>query len=50
MLPSDQGDLNDIADFGDTFEPEDLSVLAGFFDVGAEEDENGSGAGINGYK
>ena len=32
-LPRDQGTLNDMSDFGDTFEPEDPSVLAGFFDL-----------------
>lgn len=32
-LPSDQGSLNDMDDFGDTFEPEDPSELAGFFSL-----------------
>lgn len=30
-LPSDQGSLDDMNDYGDTFEPEDPSELAGFF-------------------
>ena len=30
-LPSDQGNLDDLDDYGDTYEPEDPSVLAGFF-------------------
>ena len=34
-LPSDQGSLDDMNDYGDTFEPEDPSVLAGFFDLDA---------------
>ena len=34
-LPSDQGSLDDMDDYGDTFEPEDPSVLAGFFDLDA---------------
>lgn len=34
-LPSDQGGLDDMDDYGDTFEPEDPSVLAGFFDLDA---------------
>ena len=32
-LPHDQGSLDDLDDFGDTFEPEDPSVLAGFFNL-----------------
>ena len=32
-LPHDQGSLDDMDDYGDTFEPEDPSVLAGFFDL-----------------
>ena len=34
-LPHDQGSLDDLDDYGDTFEPEDPSVLAGFFDLDA---------------
>ena len=34
-LPTDQGSLDDMDDYGDTFEPEDPSVLAGFFDLDA---------------
>ena len=34
-LPSGQGSLEDMDDYGDTFEPEDPSVLAGFFDLDA---------------
>ena len=30
-LPSDQGNLDDLDDYGDTFEPEDPSELAGFY-------------------
>lgn len=37
MLPSDQGSLDDMDDYGDTFEPEDPSVLAGFFDLDAAD-------------
>ena len=32
-LPSDQGSLDDLDDYGDTFEPEDPSELAGFYDL-----------------
>jgi hypothetical protein len=32
-LPSDQGALDDLDDYGDTYEPEDPSVLAGFYDL-----------------
>jgi len=32
-LPTDQGTLNDMDDYGDTFEPEDPSELAGFFSL-----------------
>lgn len=32
-LPHDQGSLDDMNDYGDTFEPEDPVVLAGFFDL-----------------
>lgn len=41
-LPYDQGTLNDMDDYGDTFEPEDPSVLAGFFNLDGE-DANGAG-------
>ena len=34
-LPSDQGSLDDLDDYGDTLEPEDPSVLAGFVDLDA---------------
>lgn len=37
MLPSDQGSLDDMDDYGDTFEPEDPSELAGFFDLEAAD-------------
>ena len=32
-LPSDQGKLDNMDDYGDTFEPEDPTVLAGFFNL-----------------
>ena len=32
-LPADQGSLDDMEDFGDTFEPEDPSVLACFHNL-----------------
>ena len=32
-LPSDQGNLDDLEDFGETLEPEDPSVMAGFFNL-----------------
>ena len=32
-LPSDQGKINDLEDYGDTLEPEDPSELAGFFNL-----------------
>ena len=32
-LPSDQGELDNMDDYGDTFEPEDPTVLAGFFNL-----------------
>ena len=35
-LPSDQGNLDDLNDYGDTLEPEDPSMLAGFFDLDEE--------------
>ena len=35
-LPSDQGSLDDLNDYGDTLEPEDPSVLSGFFDLDKE--------------
>ena len=34
-LPSDQASLDDLDDYGDTLEPEDPSVLAGFLDLDA---------------
>lgn len=34
-LPTDQGSLDDLSDFGETYEAEDPSVLAGFFDLDA---------------
>ncbi len=40
-LPSDQGSLDDMNDYGDTFEPEDPSVLAGFFDLDARGGTHG---------
>ena len=33
ILPTDQGELNNLDDYGDTFEPEDPTVLAGFFNL-----------------
>lgn len=36
MLPSDQRTLDDMSDYGDTFEPEDPSELAGFYNLDAE--------------
>ncbi len=38
-LPSDQGGLDDLEDYGDTLEAEDPSVMAGFFclDDGGED-------------
>ena len=41
-LPSDQGALDDLDDYGDTLEPEDPSVLAGFFDL---DSKSGGGGG-----
>lgn len=35
-LPSDQRTLDDMSDYGDTFEPEDPSELAGFYNLDAE--------------
>lgn len=32
-LPSEQGNLDDLDDYGDTYEPENPSVLAGFYDL-----------------
>ena len=32
-LPTDQGELDNMDDFGDTFEAEDPAVLAGFFNL-----------------
>lgn len=39
-LPSDQGSLADLDDYGDTLEPEDPSLLEGFFDL---DDRPGGG-------
>ncbi len=36
-LPSDQGKLSDMNDYGDRFEPEDPSVLAGFYNLDGDE-------------
>ena len=47
-LPSDQGSLDDMNDYGDTFEPEDPSLLAGFYDldgVDRMDGIDGSGGG-----
>ena len=49
-LPSDQGSLDDMEDYGDTYEPEDPAELAGFFDLGElnekdEKDELDKGGG-----
>ena len=41
-LPTNQGSLNDMDDYGDTFEPEDPSELAGFFSL---DESVGSGGG-----
>ena len=38
-LPSNQGELNNMNDYGDTFEPEDPSVLAGFFNLDEKHNE-----------
>ena len=48
-LPHDQGSLDDMNDFGDTFEPEDPSVLAGFFDLD-DPQEISTSKKINGEK
>ena len=40
-LPSDQGNTYGLEDYGDTFEPEDPSVLAGFIDLDAAEEKRG---------
>ena len=42
-LPSDQGSLDDMDDFGDTLEPIDPSELAGFFDLDGSESTNALG-------
>ena len=48
-LPHDQGSLDDMDDYGDTFELEDPSVLAGFFDLDKQDKpsrtKNNSGNG-----
>ncbi len=38
-LPSNQGALNNMDDYGDTFEPEDPSVWAGFIDLDERYEE-----------
>lgn len=42
-LPSDQGSLDDMEDYGDTYEPEDPAELAGFFDL---DSKIGGGGGV----
>ena len=42
-LPSDQGRLNDLTDYGDTYEPEDPSELAGFYDLDRRPDPRNTG-------
>ncbi len=37
-LPHNQGSLDDMNDFGDTLEPEDPSVLAGFFGLDMDKE------------
>lgn len=44
-LSHDQGSLDDMNDYGDTFEPEDPSVLAGFFDLDDPHSTTTSGGG-----
>ena len=39
-LPSDQGSLDDLDDYGDTYEPEDPSELAGFYHLDALSDSD----------
>lgn len=48
-LPHDQGSLDDMDDYGDTFETEDPSVLAGFFDLDAVEDADVPDAAIENH-
>lgn len=38
-LPSDQGELSNPDDYGDTLEPEDPAVLAGFFNLDERKEE-----------
>lgn len=38
-LPSGQGSLDDLDDYGETLEPEDPSVMAGFYDLDDPSDE-----------
>ena len=38
-LPSDQGSLDDLDDYGETMESEDPSVMAGFYDLDDPSDE-----------
>ena len=44
-LPTDQGNLSDMDDYGDTLETIDPAELAGFFDLSEDEDEDSVGAG-----
>ena len=39
-LPCDQGSLDDLDDYGEVLEPEDPSVLAGFYDLDDPSDED----------
>lgn len=39
-LPSDQGSHDDLDDYGDTYEPEDPSVLAGFYHLDTLSDSD----------
>ena len=41
-LPSDQGTLDDLDDYGDTLEPEDPAVLAGFLNLDELVAEDGA--------
>ena len=40
-LPHNQGSLDNLDDYGDTLEPEDPSVLAGFFDLDPVDGNSG---------
>ena len=46
-LPTDQGNLSDMDDYGDTLETIDPAELAGFFDLSEDEEGDSAGDGVS---